>query len=195
MSERSVWAVWLTAAAIALSGCSGGVPGLGKSGTPAPAAAPSAPAGSGSAGGASAEAGVSEEALANPLATVEAPVPIEGDPKATLKVDLLGLERQGKLLVMTAAVTPNNTLAKEQSLFGMLGDQSFRPQLIDPDNLKLYEVVTAGGPLQSTTVGNKVPPGTPLVVHAVFAAPPPAVTRINVQVAEQVPTFTNVPIT
>ena len=137
---------------------------------------------------------MSPEALANPLATVSAGVPIDGDPQASLKVDLLGLERQGKLLVMTAAVTPTNSLAKEQSLFGMLGQQSFRPQLVDPQNLKLYEVVRAGGPLQSNDVGNQVPSGTPLVVHAVFAAPPPAVTAINVQVVEQVPTFTNVPI-
>lgn len=61
-------------------------------------------------------------------------------------------------------------------------------------NLKLYEVVRAKGELQTPSVGNRVPSGTPLFVHATFAAPPTDVTTVTVRFADQVPAMPDVPI-
>ncbi len=143
----------------------------------------------------SAAAGVGLEALANPIATVEARTGMEKDPAGTVKVDILGLKRKDKLLILTAAVTPKNSLAEPQSLFRVLGSHSWSPTLVDTANLKQYSVVRArGGQLASGDLSVKAGSGQPMFVYAVFAAPPAEVTTINVLFADSIPALTDVAI-
>jgi hypothetical protein len=191
MTARSMTTAGLAASVLLLAGCSSSLLGGGDRGTAAPAVSSAAPA---TAPATASGTAASPPSRANPLATIEAPIPLDGDPRATVMIDLLGLERQGKLLVLTAAVTPHNSLAKTQSLYTMFGGHSWHPQLVDVQNLKLYQVVSAGQPLQTSDLGDEVASGFTLFVQATFAAPPPDVATINVQMADQVPAFTNVPI-
>jgi len=143
----------------------------------------------------SAAAGVGLEALAHPIATVEAKTAMEKDPEGTVKVDLLSLKRKDKLLILTGAVTPTTSLAEPQSLFRALGSHSWTPLLVDTTNLKQYSVVRArGSRLASGDLMVKAASGQPMFVYAVFAAPPADVTKINVLFADSIPALTDVPI-
>jgi hypothetical protein len=143
----------------------------------------------------SAEAGVGLGALDHPIATVRGKTGMEKDPAATVKVDLLGLERKDKVVVLTAAVTPTTTLSDPQNLFRVLGSNSWMPSLIDTVNLKQYAVVRAGGKiLSSNDLVVRAGSGQPMFVYAVFAAPPPDVTKVNVLFSDAIPAFSDVPI-
>jgi hypothetical protein len=110
-------------------------------------------------------------------------------------VDVLALKRKDKLLILTAAVTPKNSLAEPQSLFRVLGNHSWFPKLIDTTNLKQYAVVRSGGSrLATSDLGVEAASGQPMFVYAVFAAPPADVTSINVLFADGIPALTDVPI-
>jgi hypothetical protein len=196
-------AAGVLALAVLMAGCSSGEEADGTAGT-STAASPSAPSPSGSTGAGSsvdaqengsADAGGGLEALANPVATVQAKTGMEEDPDGSVKVDVLALKRKDKLLIMTAAVTPRNSLAEPQSLFTVLGKHSWFPTLVDTKNLKLYSVVRSGGSrLSSKDLGVKAASGQPMFVYAVFAAPPADVTSINVQFADGIPALNDVPV-
>lgn len=188
------------AVALALTACSSEEkegPGDQGASSPAASASPS-PTGSASADpeeNGSAAAGVGLEALANPVATVEAKTGMEDDPEGTVKVDILGLKRKDKLLILTAAVTPKTSLAERQNLFEVLGDRSWFPTLVDTANLKQYSVVRSGGSrLSSGDLSVEAASGQPMFVYAAFAAPPADVTSINVLFADSIPVLTDVPI-
>jgi hypothetical protein len=197
MSARTVSTAALAVATIVLAGCSASLTG---GGAPEPARTTAATApGTAAAGSESATTPapvVAADPFRNVLGRQDVPMPLQGDTKATLRVDLLSLKRDGRVITLTAAFTPTHTLTEQMSLYNMLGDQGWQPTLIDVDNLKLYSVLSGGsaGRMQSNDLGDKVPSGAPLLVHAVFAAPPPGVTAVNVQVADQVPTFERVRI-
>jgi hypothetical protein len=184
MPARSVVVGALVAGLVGLTGCS--VPGLGggsATGTPAaPAPATAPPL-------------VPPDGFRNALATVQVPMSLDNDQQARLKIDVLGLKRQGKVLVLTAALTPTTSQTDALNLYEMLGQQSWQPQLIDVNNLKLYRVATAGsGELRSKDIGDRVPSGSTLLVEATFAAPPAGVDALNLQFADQIPTFEGVRI-
>jgi hypothetical protein len=186
--------------ALSLTACSGeekGEPSDKGVSSPAASGSPS-PSGSASADpeeNGSAAAGVGLEALDNPIATVKARTGMEKDPEGTVKVDILGLKRKDKLLILTAAVTPTNSLAEPQSLFRVLGSHSWSPTLVDTTNLKQYSVVRAkGGRLASGDLSVKAGSGQPMFVYAVFAAPPADVTKINILFADSIPALTDVTI-
>ena len=191
--------VCVLGAGLVLTACSGGGEDNAKAQS---SATTSAVAGSPSATGSadpqrngSAEAGVGLEALDHPIATVTAKVGMEKDPAATVKVDLLGLKRKDKIVVLTAAVTPTTSLTEPQKLFRVLGSNSWLPSLIDTVNLKQYSVVRAGGrTLSSNDLVVQAGSGQPMFVYAVFAAPPPEVTKVNVLFSDAIPTFTDVPV-
>jgi hypothetical protein len=191
MSARNVLAAGLAAALVGVAGCSGSLVGGGAGGTD-----PAAPKTGATVAAAPAAPGVDAEAFRNPLASVEVPMPLDGDQAAKVKVDLLGLKRQGKVLNLTAAITPTTTLSEDFNLYELVGKTTWKPRLVDVENLKLYSVVanSSGGTLQSESIGDRVPAGAPLLVYAIFAAPPGNVSAINVQVADQIPAFENVPI-
>jgi hypothetical protein len=185
---------------LALTACSGSGDSAAKDkgtaadSTKAPSASGTASAGDPKENG-SADAGIGLEAIDHPIATVTAKTGMEKDPAGTVKVDLLGLKRKDKLVVLTAAVTPTTTLSEPQSLFRVLGSNSWTPSLIDTVNLKQYSVVRAAdGLLASNDLAVKAGSGQPMFVYAVFAAPPPDVTKIDVLFADSIPAFTGVPV-
>jgi hypothetical protein len=194
MPARSVVVGALVAGLVGLTGCS--VPGLGggsATGTPAAPATAAAPAPAPAP--ATAPPLVPPDGFRNALATVQVPMSLDNDQQALLKIDVLGLKRQGKVLVLTAALTPTTSQTDALNLYEMLGQQSWQPQLIDVNNLKLYRVATAGsGELRSKDIGDRVPSGSTLLVEATFAAPPAGVDALNLQFADQVPTFEGVRI-
>jgi hypothetical protein len=191
-------AATLAALALTAAGCSGATDDQGAqetstSAAPAASSSPSASADPQENG--SATAGVGLEDLANPIATVEAKTGMEDDPEGTVKVDVLGLARKDKLLILTAAVTPQNSLAEPQSLFGVLGSHSWMPTLVDTVNLKQYSPVRAkGGAMRTGDLTVKAASGQPMFVYAVFAAPPADVTKINVLFADSIPVLMDVPV-
>ena len=187
MSARSVVVGLLITALLGLTGCSvAGLGGGSAAGGPSPTAAPGPP----TAAPGTATPTVSPDVVRNPLATVQVPLSLQQDPKATLKVDVLGLRRQGRVMVLNAALTPTTTQEDGLNLYQMLGQQSWQPQLIDVDNLKLYKVATANSSeLRSKDLGDEVSSGSTLLVEATFAAPPPGVDVLNLQFADQIPTF------
>lgn len=200
MRVRLLSAAVAAALAVTVAACSNGEqerpgPAAGGASSAATSSAPSSGPSADPEENGSAAAGVGLEALASPLATVEARTGMEKDPAGTVKVDILGLKRKDKLLVMTAAVTPKNSLAEPQSLFLVLGSHSWSPTLIDTANLKQYSVVRAsGGRLASGDLSVKAGSGQPMFVYAVFAAPPAEVTKINVLFADSIPALTDVAI-
>ena len=200
MRAQILYASTAVVVALALTACSGEEKeGPGDQGATSAAANPSpSPSGSASADpeeNGSAAAGVGLEALDNPIATVEARTGMEKDPEGTVKVDILGLKRKDKLLILTAAVTPTNSLAEPQNLFRVLGSHSWSPTLVDTANLKQYSVVRAkGGRLASGDLSVKAASGQPMFVYAVFAAPPTDVTKINILFADSIPALTDVAI-
>lgn len=113
-----------------------------------------------------------------------------------LTVGVLPLQRKGKLMTLVLRMTPTAEPGGRAtiSLFDLLGQHSFRPTLLDNTHLKLYNVVTASGYLQSDDVGTQTTSGQPLYAYAVFAAPQDAITAIDVKAADSIPRFTDVPI-
>lgn len=182
---------------LALSACSGSDDSTAKtsSTTSTAAGSPSATTTADPTENGSAAAGVGLEAMDHPIATVTAKTGMEKDPEGTVKVDLLGLKRKDKLAVLTAAVTPTTTYDEPQNLFRVLGSSSWMPSLIDTVNLKQYSVVRADRQmLASADLTVKAASGQPMFVYAVFAAPPPEVSKVNVLFSDSIPVFTDVPV-
>lgn len=140
------------------------------------------------------QAGVNPAELEDPIASVDAPISLDNDPEATLKIDVYELRREGELLYLTASFTPTNRLAESQRLFDLLGSQSWSPTLIDPMNLTRYSVVTASGSLKSNDTGVEAVSGEQRFVYAIFAAPPEHVDALDVIFAEGVPMMSQVPL-
>ena len=199
----------LAAAALAgsvlLSGCSGG-----DSAAPAKAApvgstaSPSSSSSSSSSDPNAADraaeaskAGIDPANPPKPIASATAAAVVEGDPKATMRLDLLGLKRTGKTVLATFAftVTSPGGSTRPQWIYDYLGDTGWHPQLVDTTNLKLHRVVKAGGrPVATDYQGAKFAPGQTLYAYAVFAAPPSDVTTMDVIPSDNVPALPDVPL-
>jgi hypothetical protein len=188
-----------------LAGCSGSSSGASGGATSAGSGTGSASAGAASGGttpsadptaNGAVAAGIDPANPGTPVASAVLPAPMQQDPKATLKLDILGLKRKDKLLVMTAIITPTNTLAEPQLLYYLLDTHSWRPALIDSTNLKLYSPVrsASSGVLITNVTSVRAAAGSPLFLYAVFSAPPPEITKINVQFQDTMPLLNDVPV-
>jgi hypothetical protein len=185
--------------AVLAAGCSGSSSEGGDPAKPsatASAAQPSQPAAATpdpAASNGAAQAGVDPDAPA--IASVTAAIGVDGDPKGHIKVEILSLKRKDKLLVMTARVTPTNTLTEPQFLYRVLGNHLWEPSLIDSVNLKQYGTVnSSGGPTKSGAVNVESVSGEPMYLYAIFAAPPAGVPSINVLFSDGVPILNDVPL-
>ena len=192
--------------ALTLAGCSGGDEGTGKpAGSPTGQAA-STSAGAGSSQSASAGAGgaVNAEAvnidpknLPPSLGSVTVPAVVKDDPAATMKVDLLGLKRQDKVVIATYSFVVTSTSTDDEWLWDYLGRQIWNPTLVDTKNLKLHQVlrpVGGGTEVMTTYKGSKFAPGQTYFAFAAFAAPPADVTTMTVNAVEGGAAFTDVPL-
>lgn len=111
---------------------------------------------------------------------------VEGDPDATLTVSLHELRRDGKRLTALVSFLVESTEQDEALwLYDYLGNDSWRPYLIDPVNLTKHTVLEgAGQRAQTDSQGAKFRPGQTLHGYAMFAAPPEDVTAMDVMLVE-----------
>ncbi len=147
-----------------------------------------------------AEAGIDPAALQNPIASNTITFPIAGDPKSTLKIDVLALRRSGKIVTLALAMTPTYTASAKagtgsQTLTKQLGYGEWRPYAIDTKNLTQHDVAKTGeGSLSSAANRLELVSGQPVYAYAVFAAPPDDVTAMDLVILDEAPAFRNVPL-
>lgn len=143
------------------------------------------------------KAGIDPANPPKPITSTSQPAVVKGDPKATLKIDLLGVKRQEKTVMVTVAFTVNATsnVAEERWLYHYLGNESWRPTLIDTKSLNLHKVVRAGvSHVQTDSQGPKFLPGQTMYAFALFAAPPNDVSSVDVVLNEGLLPIPAVPI-
>lgn len=144
-------------------------------------------------------AGVDPANPPKPIASTT--VPAAGDGKevkaTTMRVDLISLRRQDRLLVLTVAFTPEGEGGKAATYYTWMGSgATYSPHLVDATNLKKHEVVVAKGYTMTDTgpLAVKFAPGQTFYAYAVFAAPPEDVTTMTVHTADGAAPFTDVKI-
>ncbi|KAB8197539.1 hypothetical protein FH608_003020 [Nonomuraea phyllanthi] len=134
-----------------------------------------------------------------PIATREVEVSLSGD-RGKARADINELKRQGRTLTLTWRVTATDGRVVLGTGLGT-GPTDYTVSgvsLIDPVNAKRYRVAR-NGPGQdaecvcSATMGNRLETGEASTLYAVFAAPPPDVTKINIEMP-MIGVFTDVPI-
>lgn len=139
-----------------------------------------------------AQAGIDTNNPPDPMASVEMPAVTKGGDSTTMTVDLLGVRREGELLVVTFGFTPADDAGEEKHLYGWLGSTPWTPQVVDTTNLKAHGVVRANHQSVATgSVGTDFGPGSTFYAFAVFAAPPKGAT-ITIKAADGAPPFSNV---
>ncbi|MET8861644.1 hypothetical protein ABZW11_01685 [Nonomuraea sp. NPDC004580] len=111
-----------------------------------------------------------------------------GDMYGTARVDITSLRRQGKTVSLTWTVTATDGKVNLHNGMGR-GPLDFtvsKVSLIDPVNAKRYRVARNGTGQDaecvcSGTQGQFLESGEASTLYAVFAAPPPDVTKVNVE--------------
>ncbi len=177
--------------ALLLTGCSGG----GDSDDAGAKAEPGA-----SASGKGGESGAGVESFDAGKALVEQTVPVPERPGDEVTLGVLSLEVKDRVMLLRLAVTPMFASRSDDdviSQFSSTDQTTFRPRLVDVENLKEYSVIKGddGRDWASSDLNNKARNGTPMLAYAYFAAPEDDIEEIDVRVTDFWPTFTDVPIT
>lgn len=142
-----------------------------------------------------ASAGIDPMNPPKPIASLTAPAAYTKDPKAKALIDIFSITRQGRLATLTMAVTPTFDSVDSVSLFTLMGHHTFRPTMVDPINLRKYDVVTSrSSRLSSSETSTRAYSGEAMFIWAVFAAPPANVTKVNLNLFDTVPTIMDVPV-
>jgi uncharacterized protein (DUF2147 family) len=193
----------LLGATMALTGC-GGDDGESGGGSQDQAATPEA----------TAEAEAEQTATATATATAEEEaddaaaegalaeqkgLKARGARETTVDIAVTGLEVDGELATLSLVYTmhaPDEPPDTSYSLYDLNGQDPLYVTLVDPVNLKRYNVVedSEGQALQTGAVETDVPLDASATAQYTFAAPPPDVTEIDVSVGDW-PTFRDIPIT
>jgi hypothetical protein len=122
-----------------------------------------------------------------------------GSRETTVDIAVAGLEVDARLATLSLVYTMHSPEAAPDtsySLYDLNGQQPLYVTLVDPVNLKRYNVVqdSEGRALESGAVETDVPLDGSTTAQYTFAAPPPDVTEIDVSVGDW-PTFRDIPIT
>jgi hypothetical protein len=190
MMRREMAAIALCAAAL-VAGCGGDDDDqpTGQAATPTATGTP--------AGTATATPTPTEQAATGALAheTVKA----RGAKTTMIDLAIAKFEVRDKLATLTVSYTVHDPEAEPDakfSLYELNDEQPLYVTLVDPVNLKRYNVVkdSSGQALQSGEVETKVPLDGSTTAQYTFAAPPADVTEIDVMVGDW-PPFRDVPIT
>jgi hypothetical protein len=109
--------------------------------------------------------------------------------ESTVRVDITGLQRQGKLTTLSWALTV--TGEKDWRLWTRMGRSGTDPtvsqvSLVDPVNAKRYRVAFSGGENGDCVCSRidssiNMKKGESKSLYATFSAPPPDVTKVNVE--------------
>ncbi|PFG40748.1 hypothetical protein ATJ97_3282 [Georgenia soli] len=173
------------------SGTSAGKEGVSKAGQDPSAGG----GGEDSAGGTS--AGVADVDPADVLVEQAYTVPGSED-TATIGVHSLVVD--GDVMTLRLVLTPEFSSVSDTeavSVHDIVGHAGrFAPMLVDREHLKEYDIV-GGGPTEWTSdnVYTKVTNGEPMVWWGVYAAPQDDIDTVDVRVLDELPEFTDVPIT
>lgn len=132
---------------------------------------------------------------------VEQTVALPDNPEDKLKLGVLSLRVEGKVMILRMAVTPQFASASDSkaiSLFSALGDSFFKPKLIDATHFKEYSTIgTASGAggwkVNETEVESRN--DSPMLAWAYFSAPEDDISSIDLRLDDNFPAFTDVPIT
>jgi len=187
--------VLLTLAAALLTSCTDD--------TDAPATPPaqaSAPAVGKDPSGGPSDSGAGVEEFDPEAAIVSQTVAVPQSPEDQVEVSVLSLEVQGEVMKLRLAVTPRFTSVSDNdsiNLFQALAETSYRPTLVDMDNLKQYAVLKDDDLLLlgSASVDTEARNGSPMLAYAYFAAPEDDIEVVDLRLTDFWPTFTDIPIT
>lgn len=130
---------------------------------------------------------------------VEQDVKVPGSSEDTATIGILSLKVEGKTQRLQMAVTPHfKSVDDDESvnIYDVWGTQSFSPQLVDADNLKVYSPIRDGAEKWTsdavyTTTKNE----EPMLAWAVYAAPEDDLDSFDIRLYDTWPDFTDVPIT
>jgi hypothetical protein len=197
----------LLGVAVALGGC-GGDDGDSGDGGQDQAATPEGTAESEQAGTATptptATATADDEAATEPaggeaVLAEQKGLKARGARETTVDIAVNGLEVNDELMTLSLTYTvhdPDAPPDEDYALYDLNGSNPLYVTLVDPVNLKRYNVVhdSESRALQSGAVETKVPLDGSATAQYTFAAPPPDVTEIDVSVGDW-PTFRDIPIT
>ncbi len=129
---------------------------------------------------------------------VEQTVALAASPEDEVTIGVQSLQVDGEVMQLRLVVTPNFTSVEDGetvSLYDILEQGTFRPSLLDLENLKEYSIIRDGStPWGSDSVDTQAVNGTPMLVFAVFAAPQDDIDTVDVSIREVWPSFTGVPI-
>ncbi|SDR13378.1 hypothetical protein [Thermostaphylospora chromogena] len=207
MRTRIAAVTGAAALALALTGC-GGIEGIvaggGEERQPTPAQEQTDDD-AGPSGTPRAAAGTAQAPSPEPADRNADPVAVKKFSDGAWQVSIDQLDREGKVVTLNFSITNLNDREWQVSsdLGHQIGDWSVGGvSLIDPVNAKRHrpgrtgdtDVTKDGTCLCSTTHSVFIRPGETHSFYAVFAAPPPEVTAVHVEIP-RMGTFTNVPLT
>ncbi|XVX20248.1 hypothetical protein ACQP1U_18555 [Actinomycetota bacterium] len=196
------------AAAIALTGCSGGDDAP-ASGSSSAAGQTTSTGGDGSGSesnpasddaeqkGSAAEAGLDANNLPKPLSSMT----IAGDDStkiASIKVDLVQVERREKLLKVVLGMTPTmegDAADERVNVYNAFGRSSPKVRVIDGQGLKLYESIEIepGRRTESDSVASPMFPDKTTFWHA-FVPYPEGAQKVDILFHDAAPAFTGVTV-
>lgn len=193
-------------AVLAVTGCGGedgrDRAGPSTSGRPAPVATDPAPSGDRSA----AWRGASDDRDVVARRRVSGPLPEDARPETRVTVDLLirGLTVRGRTATLRFTAIPRGWGASRDSLGGPTlyelnpgpNTELVEAQLIDVEHLRRHLPLkdSEGEAIAGMNYAGKVSDGQPIDASWVFAAPPPGVEAMDVQVGSW-PIFREIPVT
>jgi hypothetical protein len=130
-------------------------------------------------------AGIDLNDLPDPIATQDIPATVEGDDDAKMTVELIALKRQGETVVGQFGFTVKSDSTEAARLYDYLGSGNWSPFLVDSQNLRKHDVLRKSiNRAQTDSVEMKFKPGETAYAFAVFAAPPPDVSEVEVSVVD-----------
>lgn len=125
-------------------------------------------------------------------------VPVDWVDGGELEMAVTGIEVAGELLRVAVAFTASLPLEAEDVALGaiMYGQEGqpgrpVRPELIDPVNLKAYEVVAGGTPLGYAL---RLTDGMPRTLVFYYAAPQDDLDTVDIMWSSALPPLTDVPV-
>ena len=117
----------------------------------------------------------------------------------TATIGVLDLTVDGDVQVLRLAITPHFTSvgdSEKVTVYDVWGQDSFRPQLMDMANLKVYSPISdTGQNWTSDSVYTRTMNGEPMLAWAVYAAPEDDIDTVDIVLHEGWPQFTDVPVT
>jgi hypothetical protein len=120
------------------------------------------------------------------------------DDTATIGVHSLTVD--GDVMTLRLVFTPDFSSVSDSdavSVYDIVGHAGrFAPMLVDRENLKEYDIV-GGSPTEwtSDTVYTQVTNGDPMIWWGVYAAPEDDINTVDIRALDELPEFTDVPIT